>query len=519
MSAVSIQNQLKDILDGGGFHSSPESQIEAFLSLIVLYQDEFLDAAGQDLEQCCYCLFDSDVFHQNMEIITRSIIDRAIQSPEEKDMWITYHVLLYAGKEIPKVLPWMLKSEFFAKLKYQILKQEGTRIQLLAVRLMYEMCRVQTLKECDLALVDKAFLHYLLDLVERTRTDEAECLNYNTIQLLLVFNEQFMLHMSSQPSYTQADAGLDYKGNPLLEVLIHRIGTTCTFGGNLIFILNRADETALQMLVLKLLYLLFTSPSLYEFFYTNDLHVLVDVVIRELRDLPEEEESLRHAYLRVMGPLLTNTQLRKATYKRAEIVRLLRELGGGDLDSTLRKQLQEQQIREQMLERQRARNAKLTYRDRESSSSPAARWASDRSGCSSPVLSFEVENMKNQGHHHQQSRSKLSIDSSSDMLNVSGQDTAAEKNAVHHLSAPSGVENNEDQIQMQAPVESRRGDTRLRAASPTTQRLVERVLREWLDNEMKDGAGTANMGLSVRGVTDGQQIGSTDQHIAIPVAQ
>src|SRR5690554_455487 len=202
------------------------------------------------------------------------------------------------------------------------------------------------------------------------------------------------------------------------------------------------------MLVLKLLYLLFTSPSLYEFFYTNDLHVLVDVVIRELWDLPEEEESLRHAYLRVMGPLLTNTQLRKATYKRAEIVRLLRELGGGDLDSTLRKQLQEQQLQEQLLERERARNAKLTYRDRESSSSPAARWASDRSRCSSPVLSSEVESMKNQEHHHQQSRSKLSIDSSSGTLKVPGQDTATEKAVVHHLSAPSGDENNEGQIQI-----------------------------------------------------------------------
>ncbi|KAG0254187.1 hypothetical protein BG011_005901 [Mortierella polycephala] len=451
-----------------------------------------------------------------MEIITRSIIDRAIQRPEEKDMWITYHVLLYAGKEIPKVLYWMFKSEFFAKLKYQIFKQEGTRMQPLAVRLMYEMCRVQTLKECDL---DEAFLHYLLDLVEHTRTDEAEHLNYNTIQLLLVFNEQFMLHMSNRFSYTQAGARLDYSGNPLLEVLIHRPGTSCTFGENLIFILNRAEETALRMLVLKLLYLLFTSPSLYEFFYTNDLHVLVDVVIRELWDLPEEEESLRHAYLRVMGPLLTNTQLRKATYKRAEIVRLLRELGGGDLDSTLRKQLQEQQLQEQLLERERARNAKLTYRDRESSSSPAARWASDRSRCSSPVLSFEVENMKNQGHHHQQSRSKLSIDSSSDTLKVPGQDIATEKTVVHHLSAPSGNENNEDQYQIQASVEPRIRVTNPRAASPTTQRLVERVLREWLDNEMKNGAGTTGVGLSVRGVTDGHQTESTDQRIAIPVAR
>lgn len=65
-------------------------------------------------------------------------------------MWITYNVLLYAGQELPKIYNWMLKSEFFAKLKYQILQTDHMRLQPLAVNLMYEMCRVQSLKPCDL---------------------------------------------------------------------------------------------------------------------------------------------------------------------------------------------------------------------------------------------------------------------------------------------------------------------------------------------------------------------------------
>ncbi|KAF9284786.1 hypothetical protein BGZ68_004435 [Mortierella alpina] len=488
--------ELKDVLEGGGFHQSPELQVGAFLSLIVQYQDEFLDDSGQDLVHCCYRLFDSDVYQQHMETITRSIIDRAIQSPDNKDMWISYHVLLYAGKEFPKVYHWMLKSEYFAKLKYQILQQEGSKLQPLAVNLMYEMCRVQMLRESDLALVDETFLNYLLDFVERTRADAAEFLNYGIIKLLLVFNEQFMLNRAH---YTQAGPQLAYSGNPLLSVLMDRPGASCTFGENLIFMLNRAEETALQMLILKLLYLLFTSPGLFEFFYTNDLHVLVDVVIRELWDLPGEEESLRHAYLRVMGPLLTNTQLKKATYKRAEIVRVLRELGGGDLDSTLRKQLNEQHLREQLLEQERAQHAKLTYRDRESSSSLASRWASDRSGCSSPVLAFEVEKKK------PLRSSKLSSDSSADSLKVPGQDELAESKRVHAVPHQSpGLEDGPIQIRVEAQPAGR--GTHPRAASPTTQRLVERVLREWLDNEMKNGAGTEGMGLSVRGVTDGHPI-------------
>lgn len=85
--------------------------------------------------------------------------------------------------------------------------------------------------------MDETFLTYLLDLVERTRTDAAEFLNYGIIKLLLVFNEQFMLNRAH---YTQAGLQLAYSGNPLLSVLIDRPGASCTFGENLIFMLNRA---------------------------------------------------------------------------------------------------------------------------------------------------------------------------------------------------------------------------------------------------------------------------------------
>lgn len=83
---------------------------------------------------------------------------------------------------------------------------------------------------------------------------------------------------------------------------------------------------------MKLLYLLFTTPPTYEYFYTNDLHVLVDILIRNLLDLPEEASSLRHTYLRVLYPLLEHTQLQfPPHYKRDEIRKLLLVLGGGHL--------------------------------------------------------------------------------------------------------------------------------------------------------------------------------------------
>ena len=105
-----------------------------------------------------------------------------------------------------------------------------------------------------------------------------------------------------------------------------------TFGENLILLLNRESETSLQLLILKLLYLLFSTPSTAEYFYTNDLHVLLDVVMRNLLDLPDDSgpaTALRHTYLRVLHPLLAHSQLRREGmgYKREDIRRLLRMLG------------------------------------------------------------------------------------------------------------------------------------------------------------------------------------------------
>lgn len=81
------------------------------------------------------------------------------------------------------------------------------------------------------------------------------------------------------------------------------------------------------------MYLLFTTPPTYEYFYTNDLRVLVDILIRNLLDLPEYKASLRHTYLRVLYPLLEHTQLQYPPhYKRQEIQKLLALLCGNKVD-------------------------------------------------------------------------------------------------------------------------------------------------------------------------------------------
>lgn len=52
------------------------------------------------------------------------------------------------------------------------------------------------------------------------------------------------------------------------------------------------EDLCMQLLILKILYLIFTTKGASEYFYTNDLCVLVDVFLRELVDLDEESESV-----------------------------------------------------------------------------------------------------------------------------------------------------------------------------------------------------------------------------------
>ena len=51
----------------------------------------------------------------------------------------------------------------------------------------------------------------------------------------------------------------------------------------------------MQLLVLKILYVLFTTKGTSEYFYFNDLTVLVDVFLREITNLDEEHESVSMA--------------------------------------------------------------------------------------------------------------------------------------------------------------------------------------------------------------------------------
>ncbi|KAL1301665.1 hypothetical protein AAFC00_005884 [Neodothiora populina] len=299
-----------------------------------------------DLARCCYGLLESRLFQENKDYVRRQFVFGLLQEDDARVLHVMAAVLLHDGRSDEVAFEMMQAEGAFTQLIGLIRagKDDDTGLHRLLVSLLGEMSRIQRLSWADLANVDDAFIMYLFQLIEELSNDANDPYHYPTIRVLLVLNEQYMCHAAGPPKADGTPANT--LTNRIIKVLSNHGPDFRTFGENLILLLNRESALGPQLLILKLLYLLFTTPPTYEYFYTNDLHVLVDVIIRNLLDLDpgpygDEEtdthgegggqRALRHTYLRVLFPLLKNTQLARdeGHYKKEELRKLLHLLVHG----------------------------------------------------------------------------------------------------------------------------------------------------------------------------------------------
>ncbi|KAM0717682.1 hypothetical protein Q7P37_007534 [Cladosporium fusiforme] len=308
--------------------------LRSFIDLAANHKDEFL-LSEYDFARYVYKLLDSKLFAANKEYVRRQILYCLLQDDDVDTLHLAAAIFLFDGRSDESAFEMMQDEGAFARLVNLISDQRDDAVGLyrLLLELLAEMARIQRLTREDMVVIDDAFILYLFQLIEQLSDDADDPYHYPIIRVLLVLNEQYMC-LANLP---------DSKGpltNRILKVLSMHGPSYRTFGENLILLLNRESSLGPQLLILKLLYLLFTTPPTYEYFYTNDLHVLVDVIIRNLLDLDcgagdlgkeadgaekNGQRALRHTYLRVLCPLLRNTQLGREgnNYKRNEVRRLL----------------------------------------------------------------------------------------------------------------------------------------------------------------------------------------------------
>ncbi|TFK31833.1 hypothetical protein BDQ12DRAFT_659958 [Crucibulum laeve] len=359
-NAQQFWSELEDVLrlptDEPPTLSLLDSMLRRFLALCATYHEQYLQSPLQ-LEHACHLILDSELFEFHSERMCEIIVDDTQSTTDPHSQLISYHLLLCYGHRRPDffrshkrwqpLMPLLMDHvlvEIDADVEDTYFGTGGgpsnyhtsvpvpieAKLRSLGVKLLYEVCRVQKLSVQDLRIFDDTFIDYLFDLVEQTRYMHDDTFNYSVIKLIVALNEQFMV--ASLPAQSDDTSDPAESKNRVLRVLMRRLGSSKTFGENMIFMLNRAERTpedlCMQLLILKILYVLFTTKGTSEYFYTNDLCVLVDVFLRELVDLDEDSESLRHTYLRVLHPLLTKTQLQYTPYKRPQILYALESLVG-----------------------------------------------------------------------------------------------------------------------------------------------------------------------------------------------
>ncbi|KAL5113929.1 hypothetical protein ACEQ8H_008178 [Pleosporales sp. CAS-2024a] len=315
-------------------HEIIDNSLRSFLNVTTEYKSEYLQT-DYSVAKCIFCLLEE---HQEEDNPTLHIVAAFLLYDGRNSKDDAIFEMMHSETTFPRLV----------ELVQMDAVQEDTRLHQLLLELLYESSRgqrltaedfstsktatvaplapIDTVLTCDcLVAVNDAFILYLLDIIEGASDDAEDPYHYPVIRVLLVMNEQYLVASTTHHS----DSGHRITNRVIKALSTH--GTTYkTFGCNLILLLNRESETSLQLLILKLLYLLFGNHSTAEYFYTNDLHVLVDVILRNLIDLPHDSaaaSALRHTYLRVLHPILMHSQISKPPhYKREELLRLLRLL-------------------------------------------------------------------------------------------------------------------------------------------------------------------------------------------------
>ncbi|KAK8196815.1 hypothetical protein HDK77DRAFT_488067 [Phyllosticta capitalensis] len=326
-NAEQFWEELDDILSAPCDTSQAiDNSLRSYLSFSTNFKEEYLQTEN-DIHQCVYKLLGTTLFRQNKEYVRRQFVYCLLQEDEPPTLHLVSSVLLLDGQhDNEQQVFHMMKAEGafprLVELTKSIDAADHKDMHRLLLQLLYEMSRIQRLTWEDLSVVDDTFILYLFQIVEELYDDPNDPYSYHVIRVILVLNEQYFVANIPTPPV------------PLTNRVIKALSTHGhiykTFGENMILLLNRETEASLTLLILKLLYLVFLNDKTCDYFYTNDLHVLIDIIIRNLLDLPSDDptsNAIKHTYLRVLHPLLANSQVnRPPHYKPEELLKTLEYL-------------------------------------------------------------------------------------------------------------------------------------------------------------------------------------------------
>ncbi|KAH6581318.1 hypothetical protein BASA61_009133 [Batrachochytrium salamandrivorans] len=304
-----------------------------------------LDALLQDLDQLCKTTsndtiaaiidrINADLHFVRHEDDMRIIVEHILDSPVFQDvgkclaalafstdltqdrglMYIRISVLFHFGTRLPNVFRRLAQNDWMSFLKEVLLLPDlEVHISHIAVLLLEKLCLIHEMSLSELDEIDVPLLSHLCEMVESSR-DTDETYNYAVIKLLICLNSQLA-----------KKRGFTLTRNRFLDVLALRVNHSKTLTENLIFVFNRANSEELQLSITWLLISIFENEPTRYLFYTNDLTVILDIAMREIQRVHDDNEELQHALVSLL-PLVANSGALEASRKQVyNILTLLKE--------------------------------------------------------------------------------------------------------------------------------------------------------------------------------------------------
>ncbi|KAH3680939.1 hypothetical protein WICMUC_000082 [Wickerhamomyces mucosus] len=188
--------------------------------------------------------------------------------------------------------------------------------------ILFQLCKYLSIPLDDLQIIDEFFINYIFESLI-VAYSEQDIFNASKFKIILAINEQLMINDNGNNINSKQKLR-----NIVFEIIKTHHQTSRNFNECLLVYFNREEDHCLQIMISKLLYLILMDKSTADLFYNNDLNVLIDVLIRELTDLSEDQEFIRNTYLRVLYPLLQTEQIVNSQYKREKLKSLLLYLSG-----------------------------------------------------------------------------------------------------------------------------------------------------------------------------------------------
>ncbi|KAI0464940.1 hypothetical protein LJB42_000156 [Komagataella kurtzmanii] len=342
----------------------PEEVVNSLLVQCITLAIHCENKKARFYEKSSKFLIDCDWFIDNMEFCTRKLLSllqytndnntRIIQLSQKNDD-LTYKDSLVQNIKLIEHIGWILyylhDQEALSKFQwFDILSSTLLNFYIIKSRISldyelefsnYLLISIDYCSSLDVeqlhSLPDRLLGNLFSSLMLVSRNEDYK--NFLQFKLILALNEQFMIQ--SHELIYDNDAQSSRCENKVFLFMIQDDNFS-NFVECLMLHFNREDDHILQILILKVFYLIFTTSMTCKWIYLNDLKVLVDIFIRELLNLSITNEApLINTYLRVLYPMLCFTQLSDVCYKLSNIKDALQNLISNESCSKTMKRLTE----------------------------------------------------------------------------------------------------------------------------------------------------------------------------------